>query len=111
MTREQRLHDMISVNLHPIFLSIQNETHLHHVPANAESHFKVIIVADQFDRLSRIERHRKVNQLLKDEFDMGLHALSLHLYSPLEWQAKEGKVQPSPVCKGGGRKTESNQTH
>jgi stress-induced morphogen len=48
------------------------------------------MVAPAFSGKTPIARHRLVNALLKDEFDnMGLHALSLRLKSPEEWQ-KEG---------------------
>lgn len=103
MSRQQRIHDILSTNLTPSLLDIQNETHLHSVPKGSESHFNVVIVTKQFDGLSRISRHRRVNQLIHDEFSKGLHALSLHLYSPKEWTDKTYAVPDSPICKGGSR--------
>jgi BolA protein len=43
------------------------------------------VVSGAFAGKSQIARHRLVNSLLKDEFDAGLHALSLRLKTPEEW--------------------------
>ncbi|KAL7423407.1 BolA domain UV induced protein Uvi31 [Cryptotrichosporon argae] len=49
--------------------------------------FAVAIVSPAFVGKSQIARHRLVNGLLKDEFErMGLHALSLRLKTPDEWE-------------------------
>jgi hypothetical protein len=49
--------------------------------------FAVAIVSSAFASKTAIQRHRMVNSLLKDEFDnMGLHALSLRLKTPEEWE-------------------------
>jgi stress-induced morphogen len=49
--------------------------------------FAVAIVSPAFTSKTAIQRHRMVNTLLKDEFDnMGLHALSLRLKTPEEWE-------------------------
>jgi len=73
------------------------------VPANSETHFKLVIVSESFEELSLINRHRKVNQLLADELAGGVHALSLHTMTETEWQAKQkdGGVAQSPDCLGG----------
>ena len=42
-----------------------------------ESHFKILIDNDSVKLISRIDLHRKINQLLKDEFNNGLHALQI----------------------------------
>lgn len=47
--------------------------------------FAVAVVSGAFAGKSQIARHRLVNSLLKDEFDAGLHALSLRLKTPEEW--------------------------
>jgi stress-induced morphogen len=55
------------------------------------SDFAVHMVAPAFSGKTPIARHRLVNALLRDEFDnMGLHALSLRLNSPEEWQKQGG---------------------
>ncbi|WP_233245820.1 BolA family protein [Marinicauda salina] len=48
------------------------------------THFVVEIVADAFAGKSRVERHRLVNAALADEFEAGLHALSVTAKAPGE---------------------------
>lgn len=49
-----------------------------------ESHFNVVIVSDAFQGLSRVERQRRVNAALADQFAAGLHALSIKARAPGE---------------------------
>ncbi|KTC99469.1 BolA family protein [Legionella erythra] len=103
MSRKQRIEHQLINQLAPVYLSVENESHRHHVPEGSETHFKIIAVSAEFTPLSRIARHRLLNQLLAPELQTGLHALSMHLYSPAEWQEKEGKVMNSPACRDGYR--------
>ncbi|MFY7698114.1 MAG: BolA family protein [Legionella sp.] len=98
MSRKKRINEALYSNLSPQRLIIEDESHNHHVPENAESHFKIIIVTDAFSGINRIERHRLINTLLADEFNQGLHALSLHLYSPQEWFTRGQQPPASPPC-------------
>lgn len=101
MSRSQRMHDALSNALTPDLITIENESHRHHVPKNSETHFKIVLVSKLFDGLTRIARHRLVNNKLNNEFEMGLHALSLHLYSPNEWEYHSKHVRSSPSCLDG----------
>ncbi len=101
MSRHDRIEHVLNQNLSPSFIAVEDESRNHHVPEGAETHFKVIVVSSKFNDLSRVARHREVNKLLKDEFDQGLHALSLHLYTDIEWVEKESSVLKSPACKDG----------
>ena len=42
-----------------------------------ETHFKVIVVSNAFEGMKPLERHRAVNELLADELQSGVHALSI----------------------------------
>jgi 23S rRNA-/tRNA-specific pseudouridylate synthase len=94
MSRNLRIHNALSEKLKPEALIVENESNQHNVPEDAETHFKIVTVSRQFTNLSRIERHRLVNAIVAEEFQSGLHALSLHLYTPQEWEKKndEGKA-------------------
>ena len=47
---------------------------------SGETHFDVIISALELDAKSQVQNHRKINQILKDEFEKnGLHALSIKI--------------------------------
>jgi BolA-like protein 1 len=49
------------------------------------------MVSEEFKGKTPIARHRLVNGLLKEEFDLGLHALSLRLKTPEEWEREVGR--------------------
>ncbi|WP_341273172.1 BolA family protein [Legionella busanensis] len=99
--RKERIKNILVDHLAPVLLEVENESHNHHVPSDSETHFKLIVVTPAFESLERIDRHRKVNSLLADELKTGLHALSLHLYSPAEWEKKQKAMPRSPTCRGG----------
>jgi BolA protein len=65
----------------PSELEIVDESHLHHGHAGAapggETHYSVRIRSAALAPLSRLARHRAVNDALKTEFDAGLHALAI----------------------------------
>lgn len=104
MQRFERINQLLSQALEPVFLEILDESGNHSVPEGSESHFKVTLVSACFATDSRVARHRRVNHLLAHEFDQGLHALSLHLYTPEEWEVRARKSMESPLCRGGSRR-------
>ena len=65
----------------PGLLEIVVESHLHHGHAGAapggETHYSIRIRAEKFSGLSRVAKHRLVNDALASEFASGLHALSI----------------------------------
>jgi len=79
-----------------------NESHMHSGPA-MESHFKLIVVSERFTGLGAVKRHQMMYALLADELRDGVHALALHLYSPVEWQARQVAAPASPDCLGGSK--------
>lgn len=102
MSVAEIINDTLVDALLPVHLDIINESDNHNVPANSETHFKVIIVSDQFSDSSLVQRHRTVNKLLADQLAGPVHALSLHTHTQKEWLAKGGVVPDSPPCRGGG---------
>jgi len=98
------INDIVVQDLAPIRLDVINESHMHNVPVNSETHFKLVIVSDSFDGQSLINRHRTVNKLLASQLNNGVHALSMHTYTSEEWQARGGDVPTSPPCMGGKSK-------
>ena len=87
--------------LKPSHLEVVNESYMHNVPKGSESHFKVLVVSEDFKGLQLIKRHRLVNGLVKEALeDNFVHALSIEAKAPEEF--KEGyTLDPSPSCKGG----------
>lgn len=100
MTRIERLRALINNGLEPAYLEILNESG-QHSRGGAETHLRVIVVADRFDGQSPVQRQRLVNLLVADEFNQGLHALALRTLTPAEWEAQGGRdSQSSPLCHG-----------
>jgi len=83
-------------------LEVVNESGNHNVPPGSETHFKVVLVSDEFADERLIARHRAVNETLSEELAAGVHALALHTYTADEWQARFGDAPMSPPCLGGG---------
>ncbi|MDP1519440.1 BolA family protein [Porticoccus litoralis] len=102
MSVKQTIEDKIQRALSPDHLEVINESHMHSVPPNSETHFKLVIVTSAFEGQRQVQRHQQVYRLLGDELDAGVHALALHTYLPGEWAAR-AQAPDSPQCLGGGK--------
>lgn len=69
--------------LSPNYLELINNSAAHQGHAGNiggdDTHFTLKISSTQLDNMSRLERHKIINNLLKEEFDNGLHALSIRV--------------------------------
>jgi BolA protein len=102
MTIQQNIKSRLSSSFNIEHLTVENESHMHNVAPDSESHFKVTIVSEDFNELMLIKRHRLVNKALEQELQI-IHALALHTMTPDEWSSRAGKVAESPLCRGGGK--------
>lgn len=100
---QQEIENKLQQTFNPVHLEVVNESYMHNVPPGSESHFKVIIVSEAFADKRLIARHRLVNQTLADELANHIHALSIHTYTPQEWQQQKGIAPDSPMCLGGAK--------
>ncbi len=100
---EASIHDKLVDAFTPSVLQVINESHGHNVPAGSESHFKVVVVSDQFEGKRSLQRHRAVNEVLAAELAGGVHALSIVAYTPAQWSDKGGEIPASPPCRGGSK--------
>jgi len=92
----------IKENFAPLFLEVVNESGNHNVPAGSESHFKVLLVSHAFEGKMPVARHRLVNNVLSHELENGVHALTMKLMTPAQWEASGHKIESqSPPCAGG----------
>lgn len=95
--RASRIHAALLRALSPDLLEVQDDSarHAGHAGATAagETHFNVVVVSPSFEGQNRVARHRMVNAALVQEFEGGLHALSLVLRTPAEAQ---GTRRPDP---------------
>jgi len=101
MTTKTTIEEKLQKQFTPAYLEVINESSNHNVPEGSESHFKVIIVTENFDKQSLIKRHRLVNETLQEELNGKIHALAIHAYTPNDWQEKNKLAPQSPACKGG----------
>jgi len=81
----------LAAELAPTSLTLVDESSLHAGHAGAqpggETHYRLRIVANAFAGLTRVARQRLVYELVREEFDTGLHALALELKTPEEAQS------------------------
>lgn len=102
MSIAQLINDKVVEALSPVHLDVINESSNHNVPANSETHFKVVVVSETFVGQSLVQRHRTLNKLLAEQLAGPIHALSLHTHTTSEWLEKGETVTDSPPCLGGG---------
>ncbi|AKT40047.1 BolA family protein [Chondromyces crocatus] len=102
-TRQETIQDVLSRALTPQHLDVENESGRHSVAPGSETHFKVLVVSEVFAGMGALQRHRHVNELLRDEFSRGLHALSLRALTPEEWARQSDTTFRSPPCLGGSK--------
>lgn len=83
-----RVREKLMIALRPTRLDVINESELHaghrNSPGTGDSHFRILVVSEVFSGKSRVERHRLINDLLKDELAGGIHALALSPLAPGE---------------------------
>ena len=88
MIMQERIVARLTAALDPILLDVVDESDHHAGHAGARegggTHYRVRVVSAQFERQSRVERHRLVHGLLTAEFADGLHALALVAKAPGE---------------------------
>jgi len=88
--------------LAPVHLEVENESHMHSVPAGSETHFKVVVVSPLFEGMNAVKRHQLVygalaEELAKKPVHGGIHALAITSRTPREWDEKP-EANVSPLC-------------
>lgn len=103
MIVQNSIEKILQDSLHPSHLDVVNESHMHSVPPNSETHFKVVLVSGEFEGQRKVARHQQVYRLLQQQMADGVHALALHTYTPEEWQQRQQAAPSSPQCLGGSK--------
>lgn len=101
---ESSIRKKLESTLEPSYYNVVNESYMHNVPKGSETHFKVVVVSEKFDKQPLVERHRMINKLLQVELRGGVHALSIVAKTPKQWEESDKGVIASPACKGGFNK-------
>ena len=82
--RLQSIRQRIEQALHPEQLIVEDEGHMHvgHEGAkDGRGHFRVFVVAESFNGLSMLQRHRKVYEAMGELMTSDIHALAIDAYS------------------------------
>jgi BolA protein len=103
MEIKQSIENKINADFAPAHLLVENESHMHSVPVNSETHFKLTLVSDMFCGKRKVARHQAVYRVLAQELAGEVHALTMHLYSTDEWEQVNGQTPGSPQCLGGSQ--------
>lgn len=81
MIYRQRMIDKLTAAFAPTVLEVIDESERHHghggTHAEGESHFAVQITSAAFRGTSRLQRHRMINEVLRDELAERVHALTI----------------------------------
>ena len=86
IARKKRIEISLKNAFNPILLEVRDDSKQHaghqSIEEGAkETHFHIHMRTLLFKDLNKVMMHRKVYELLKDEFENGLHALELELGS------------------------------
>ena len=88
MTVEDTIRAKLTTALRPSRLEVVDESHLHaghaSAPAGGGSHFRVTIVAEDFEGAARVARQRLVYGALAEELAGPVHALAITAIAPSE---------------------------
>ena len=88
MSMKERIEARLTAGLAPITLDVLDESDRHKGHSGAreggETHYRIHIVASGFAGKGKVQRHRMVYDLLKEEIAAGVHALALRTLAPDE---------------------------
>ena len=82
--------------LHVEHMFLENESSMHNVPANSQTHFKLIIVSDDFLHMNKVKRHQLIYQILINIMKE-IHALSIQAFTIEEYNSNP-VILSSPDC-------------
>lgn len=92
MGRRERIISVLQRSFAPTLLEVKDDSAQHRGHAGArpegETHFDVIIVSSLFEGKRAVQRHQLVYAPLREEFQNGLHALTIHASTPQEFSQK-----------------------
>tara|TARA_B100001142_G_scaffold25353_1_gene23065 strand:- start:1150 stop:1458 length:309 start_codon:yes stop_codon:yes gene_type:complete len=93
---ESQIINTLSSSMNLSSLKIINESSMHNVPKGSESHFKIVVVTNDFNNLSIIKRHKLIYKTL-DNLMNKIHALSIHAFNEEEFKLNP-IILDSPEC-------------
>lgn len=97
MSIQTQIEDRLRKKFRVQELRITNESRRHRLDPGGETHFRVLLVAPEFEGQGLVARHRSIYEALAEEMAAGIHALTLELRTPIEWEKDPARVS-SPPC-------------
>eukprot|EP00252_Welwitschia_mirabilis_P003795 TRINITY_DN13846_c0_g1_i1.p1 TRINITY_DN13846_c0_g1~~TRINITY_DN13846_c0_g1_i1.p1 ORF type:complete len:101 (-),score=9.60 TRINITY_DN13846_c0_g1_i1:264-566(-) len=93
--RASRIRSKLHKELDPLILEVDDVSHEHAGHSGVqglfgETHFNIKIVSPKFEGQNSLKRHRLVYDLLSDELQNGLHAVSIQAKTPGEMGKSRG---------------------
>jgi len=92
MSVAETIHQKITNRLAPVTLEVKDESHLHvghaGAPEGGSSHFRIVVISDQFEGLAPVARQRLINDILREELAGPVHALTMKTLTPQEAAAR-----------------------
>ena len=83
MNRTKRIGNILHKNLTDFSIKVIDNSHLHIGHNNfdglLETHIAILLKKKTKIKISRLEIHKIVNSLLKEEFNKGLHSLEIRI--------------------------------
>ena len=97
---KEKIEESLKTGISSLFIEVINESPNHNIPDGAESHFKVIVVSDDFENMRQVQRHQLIYKVLSEEMKL-IHAIAIHPFTKTEWDSNQQSSSDSPDCLGG----------
>ena len=97
---KEKIEEKLKTQISSLYVEVINESPNHNVPDGAESHFKVIVVSNDFENMRPVQRHQLIYKALNEEMKL-IHAIAIHPFTKIEWEKNNQSSSDSPDCLGG----------
>ena len=97
---KEKIEEKLKAQISSLYVEVINESPNHNVPDGAESHFKVIVVSNDFENMRPVQRHQLIYKALNEEMKL-IHAIAIHPFTKIEWDKNNQSSSDSPDCLGG----------
>ena len=83
MNRKKRIETILSIKFSDWIIEVYDTSILHkghnNFDGKNETHFCIILNSNNQNKEVKLNIHRKINKLLADEFNLGLHSLEIKI--------------------------------
>ena len=83
MKRMQRIKNLLSNKFSNFSIEVRDNSYLHvghnNFDGENETHIQVLLSINSNQKISRLNIHREINDMLKNEFDSGMHSLEISI--------------------------------